>query len=145
MISNRITHPNFLVAKGSSAGGLLVAQSCLNLRPELYRACILEVPFVDVLGNLLEPDLPLAQTDHLEFGNPITDSDAYRTIASYSPYENLSHQEYPATMLSLSMNDPRIPAWCTLKFVEKMRDRAMDPTRMPDFGNKNFVVRIRDQ
>ena len=48
-------------------------------------------------------------------------------------------------MLSLSMNDPRIPAWCTLKFVEKMRDRAMDPTRMPDFGNKNFVVRIRDQ
>jgi hypothetical protein len=43
------------------------------------------------------------------------------------------------------MNDPRIPAWCTLKFVEKMRDRAMDPTRLPDFGNKNFVVRIRDQ
>jgi oligopeptidase B len=60
LIANRITHPNFLVAKGTSAGGLLVSQAALNMRPELYRACILEVPFVDVLGNLLEKDLPLA-------------------------------------------------------------------------------------
>lgn len=70
LIANRITHPNLLAAKGTSAGGLLVAQACLNQRPELYRACILDVPFLDVLNSLLDEDLPLALTDHLEFGNP---------------------------------------------------------------------------
>ena len=60
LIANRITHPNYLVGRGRSAGGLLVAQACLNMRPELYRACVLQVPFLDVLSNLLEEDLPLA-------------------------------------------------------------------------------------
>ena len=74
LIANRITHPNLLATRGTSAGGTLVAQTCLNLRPELYRAVILEVPFLDVLSCLLDDTLPLTKTDHLEFGNPITDS-----------------------------------------------------------------------
>ena len=56
LIANRITHPNLLAAKGVSAGGMLVAQACLNMRPELFRACILDVPFLDVLSCLLDPD-----------------------------------------------------------------------------------------
>ena len=101
LIANRITHPNLLAAKGSSAGGLLVAQACMNMRPELYRAVILNVPFLDVLGCLLDETLPLTVTDHCEFGNPIEDEESYRTIASYSPYENLSNQEYPAVLMKV--------------------------------------------
>ena len=57
--------------------------------PELFRACVLNVPFLDVLSSLLDDTLPLSMTDHLEFGNPIVDEKAYQLIHSYSPYENL--------------------------------------------------------
>ena len=88
LVAERYTHPNLLAAKGTSAGGTLVAQ-CVNMRPELFRAAVLGVPFLDVLSTLLDDSLPLTATDHLEFGNPIASADAYRRIASFSPYENL--------------------------------------------------------
>jgi oligopeptidase B len=90
LISERISHPNLITAKGTSAGGTLVAGACLNMRPELYRAVILNVPFLDVLTTLLEKDLPLTETDRLEFGNPEVSKQIYSLIHSYSPYENLS-------------------------------------------------------
>jgi len=71
LIANGISHPNLIAAKGTSAGGTLVAQACLNMRPELYKAVVMEVPFCDVLTCLLDESLPLTLTDHLEFGNPI--------------------------------------------------------------------------
>ena len=86
LIAKRITHPNLLAAKGTSAGGTLVAQACLNMRPDLFRACILNVPFLDVLNSLLEDSLPLSETDYLELGNPITDEKIYQLINSYCPY-----------------------------------------------------------
>ena len=89
LIANRIAHPNLLAAKGVSAGGTLVAQACLNMRPELFRAVILDVPFLDVLTCLLDKEVPLAKTDHLEFGDPLEDPRIYELISSYSPYENL--------------------------------------------------------
>jgi oligopeptidase B len=101
LIANRITHPNILCAKGTSAGGTLVANACLNMRPDLFRAVILEVPFLDVLGSLLDEELPLTKTDHLEFGNPIFDDASYKQIASYSPYENLTNREYPAVLMTI--------------------------------------------
>jgi oligopeptidase B len=116
-----------LAAKGSSAGGTLVAQTCLNMHPELFRACILNVPFLDVLSTLLDDSLPLTATDHLELGNPLLDERAYRLIHSYSPYENLSKQEFPATLLNISLSDFRVPHWGSLKFVEKIRDLAVTP------------------
>jgi len=76
LIASRITHPNLLAAKGESAGGTLVGQVA-NMRPDLFRACILNVPFMDVLTALLDETLPLTHTDHKEFGNPITDKMAY--------------------------------------------------------------------
>ncbi len=60
------------------------------MKPDLFRATVLNVPFLDVLSNLLEEDLPLSKTDHLEFGDPINDEKIYRLIHSYSPYDNLS-------------------------------------------------------
>jgi len=70
---------------------MLVAQACMNMRPDLYRAVVLNVPFLDVLTSLLDENLPLSVTDHLEFGNPALDEKIYKLIHSYSPYENLSH------------------------------------------------------
>ena len=73
LIAKRITHPNLLAGKGQSAGGTLAAHACLNMRPDLFRACILNAPFLDVLNSLLDDKLPLSMTDYLEFGNPIED------------------------------------------------------------------------
>lgn len=122
LIANRITHPNLLAAKGTSAGGMLVAQACLNMRPELFRACLLDVPFLDVMSCLLDPDVPLAKTDHLEFGDPLADAKIFELIQSYSPYENLQIGEYPSLFMNFTLNDTRVPDWSILKFVEKMRD-----------------------
>ena len=91
LVAKKITHPNLLAAKGQSAGGSLVGHSVLNLRPELFRACILNAPFLDILGSLLDSDLPLSKTDYLELGNPIEDEEAYNLIRSYCPYQNLSN------------------------------------------------------
>lgn len=91
LISKKITHPNLLAAKGQSAGGTLVAQACMNMRPDLFRACILNQPFLDVLNNLLDDSLALSATDYLEFGNPIEDDQIFQLINSYCPYQNLSN------------------------------------------------------
>ena len=99
LIANKITHPNLLAAKGQSAGGSLVGQSCMNMRPDLFRACILNVPFLDILNSLLDETLPLSATDYLELGNPNTDSDIYKLINSYCPYQNISNQEFPAVLI----------------------------------------------
>jgi oligopeptidase B len=88
LIAERVTHPNLLAVRGESAGGMLVAQ-CLNMRPELFRAAILKVPFLDVFNTLIDETLPLSLTDHLEFGNPGTNEEYYKLINSYSPYENI--------------------------------------------------------
>jgi oligopeptidase B len=79
------------------------------MNPELYRACVLNVPFLDVLTTLLDDSLALTLTDHLEFGNPIDDDKIYKLISSFSPYENLSAQEYPSTLMNISLEDPRVP------------------------------------
>lgn len=142
LIASRLTHPNLLAARGTSAGGTLVAQTCLNLKPELFRAAILEVPFLDVLSCLLDETLPLTLTDHLEFGNPILDEKIYEVIQSFSPFENLFPREYPAIYLSMQYSDPRVPHWSTLKFIEKLRDLAVEPQRQPHFGSNNIVCKI---
>ncbi len=79
------------------------------MNPDLFRACILNVPFLDVLSTLLDDSLPLTATDHLELGDPITDEKIYKLIHSYSPYENLGKREYPATLMNISLTDPRVP------------------------------------
>ena len=94
------------------------------MRPELFKACVLEVPFLDILTCLLDSKQPLAMTDYLEFGNPVQSKEIYESILSYSPYDNLSQKEYPAVFIQMSLNDPRVPAWGTLKFIEKLRDFA---------------------
>jgi oligopeptidase B len=117
----------------------------MNMNPELFRAVILNVPFLDMLSTLLDDTLPLTLTDHREFGNPTTDERLYHLINSYSPYENLSHREYPACLMNVSLEDTRVPAWGTFKYIEKLRDLAKVPTNQPDFGMKNIVVRFNKE
>mmetsp|Transcript_1867 Transcript_1867/g.1664 ORF Transcript_1867/g.1664 Transcript_1867/m.1664 type:complete len:472 (+) Transcript_1867:801-2216(+) len=144
LVANRYTHPNLLAAKGESAGGMLVAQ-VLNLKPEYYRAAILKVPFLDVINTLADTSLPLTLTDYLEFGNPFESEELYRLISSYSPYENLKRIEYPSLYIDISLDDPRVPSWGTLKYLEKLRDLSLSPLRLPDFGNKNIVASISSE
>jgi oligopeptidase B len=124
LIAKRLTHPNILAAKGQSAGATIVASAAMNMRPDLFRACIMRVPFVDVLATLLDDSLPLTATDHLELGNPIADEQIYRLIQSYCPYTNLANKEYPSCLITGSLKDPRVPVHGVLKYVEKLRDLA---------------------
>ena len=125
------------------------------MRPDLFKAVIMNVPFVDVLTALLNKDLPLTLTDHEEFGNPIDvmflmtwhkiqDVKAYENISSYCPYENLSSQEYPAVLLSSGTLDYRCPTWGILKYLKRFRSRAKTPTRTKEFAPKNILLNITD-
>ena len=107
-----------ITAKGESAGGMLVAH-CINLRPDLYRAAILKVPFLDVVNTLVDESLPLTVTDYQEFGD-IKQKEYFHLISSYSPYENLKPIEYPAILLDVSLDDPRVPSWGSLKYLGKL-------------------------
>ena len=114
----------------------------MNMRPDLFRACILNMPFVDVLNTLLDESLPITAPDHIEFGNPIVDEEIYKLIHSYCPYQNLSNQEYPACLIQAQANDTRVPFWGVLKYIEKLRDLQQAPSNFPDFGSGNIVCKL---
>src|SRR5580765_5262852 len=90
LIREHYTQPSMLVIEGGSAGGLLMG-AVTNLRPDLFRAVVAEVPFVDVINTMLDASLPLTVIEYDEWGNP-NDADAYRCICGYSPYDNVRAQ-----------------------------------------------------
>ncbi|QCU77379.1 S9 family peptidase [Citricoccus sp. SGAir0253] len=112
--------PDRIACMGGSAGGLLMG-AVLNLAPELYRACLAQVPFVDALTSILDPDLPLSALEWEEWGNPITDPEVYRYMAGYSPYENVRAADYPAIAAVTSLNDTRVLYVEPAKWVQQLR------------------------
>ncbi len=118
------TAPDRLIVEGGSAGGLLVAAAA-NLRPELFRAVVAEVPFVDVINTMLDETLPLTVGEFLEWGNPKQRAD-YETMRRYSPYDNLRRTAYPAMYLRTSLNDSQVPYWEAAKYAARLRTLKTD-------------------
>ena len=119
LIASNYTAPGRLVARGGSAGGLLMG-AVSNLRPDLFAAIVAEVPFVDVVTTMLDPELPLTVTEWEEWGDP-RDPAAYARMKAYSPYDNVSAQPYPAMFVTTGLNDPRVQYWEPAKWVAKLR------------------------
>ncbi|WP_404941731.1 S9 family peptidase [Pseudomonas danubii] len=124
LIAQGLTSAQQLAISGGSAGGLLIG-AVLNQRPELFRAAIAEVPFVDVLNTMLDPDLPLTVTEYDEWGNP-EEPEVYERIKAYAPYENVRAQAYPATLVIAGYNDSRVQYWEAAKWVAKLRATKTD-------------------
>nr|XP_017227445.1 PREDICTED: protease 2 isoform X2 [Daucus carota subsp. sativus] len=123
LISEHYVHKYHLGAFGGSAGGLLVGAAA-NRYPQLFRAIILKVPFLDICNTLLDPSLPLTMLDYEEFGNPQIQSQ-FQSILSYSPYDNVpSGVCCPAMLVTASFNDSRVGVWEPAKWVAKVRENA---------------------
>jgi oligopeptidase B len=121
--------PRRIVARGDSAGGTLVG-AVANMRPELFAAIVARVPYVDILNTLLDPDLPLAAVEVPEFGDPARDLSAYRTIAGYSPYDNVKAQPYPPMLVTAGLSDSRTQYWEPAKWVARLRAMKTNDARI---------------
>lgn len=113
--------PSRIAATGGSAGGLLMG-AVLNIAPEKFRAVVADVPFVDNLTSILDPELPLSALEWEEWGNPITDPEVYRYMKSYSPYENVRDTVYPAVAAVTSLHDTRVLYVEPAKWVQVLRE-----------------------
>jgi oligopeptidase B len=120
LISAGYTGAKRIVGHGGSAGGMLMG-AVANRAGELFAGIVAEVPFVDVLNTMLDDTLPLTPPEWLEWGNPITDPQAFRTILSYSPYENVRAHDYPALLVLAGLTDPRVTYWEPAKWVARLR------------------------
>jgi len=125
LIALGYTSERRIVAEGGSAGGMLMG-AIANMRPELWAGVLAEVPFVDVLNTMLDETLPLTPPEWPEWGNPITDLEAYNRIAGYAPYEQVSAQDYPPIFALAGLTDPRVTYWEPAKWVAKLRVTKTD-------------------
>jgi len=119
LVDNHWTTPLQLVTSGRSAGGLLMG-AVLNQRPDLFRAAIVQVPFVDVLNTMLDATLPLTTEEYIEWGNPNIKTE-YGWMRAYSPYDNLKSAAYPNILVDVSYNDSQVPYWEGAKYLAKLR------------------------
>jgi oligopeptidase B len=124
LIKNKYTSKDRLVIQGGSAGGLLVG-AVSNLRPDLFKAVVSQVPFVDVLNTMLDASLPLTTSEYIEWGNP-NEKAAFDYMKTYSPYDNIAKKDYPATLVKVSLNDSQVPYWEGTKLVAKLRTMKTD-------------------
>jgi oligopeptidase B len=128
LVSVGLTSPDRLAISGGSAGGLLMG-AVTNLRPDLFRAVLAEVPFVDVVNTMLDASLPLTVIEYDEWGNP-DDPAYYACIRSYSPYDNVRAQAYPHMLITAGLNDPRVAYWEPAKFTARLRSLKTDANRL---------------
>ncbi|MEV6305033.1 S9 family peptidase [Actinoplanes sp. NPDC051861] len=123
LVRNRWTTASRLVARGGSAGGLLMG-AVANLAPEAFAGILAEVPFVDPLTSILDPSLPLTVTEWEEWGNPLESAEVYAYMKSYSPYENVADRQYPRILAVTSLNDTRVLYHEPTKWIARLRATA---------------------
>ena len=127
LVDAGIAQADAVAGRGASAGGLLIG-AVANAAPELFAALVAQVPFVDCLTTMLDPDLPLTVGEWEEWGNPLEDESAYERMFGYSPYDNVlaqnpdgSPRTYPRLLVTGGLNDPRVSYWEPAKWVAKLR------------------------
>ena len=134
LVKHRFTSSERLVIQGGSAGGLLMG-AVLNMRPDLFKAAVAQVPFVDVINTMLDASLPLTTSEYIEWGNPNHKPD-FDYMRTYSPYDNVKAQAYPSMLVHVSVNDSQVPYWEGAKLVAKLR--AMKTDSNPLLLKTNF-------
>ena len=122
LVAQGFTAHDRIVAQGGSAGGMLMG-AIANMAPADFAGIVAEVPFVDVLNTMLDATLPLTPPEWPEWGNPIESETDYKTIAAYSPYDNVSAQTYPTILAVAGLTDPRVTYWEPAKWVARLRER----------------------
>ena len=124
LVKNKYTSSDRLAIQGGSAGGLLMG-AVVNMRPNLFKAVIAAVPFVDVMNTMMDASLPLTTAEYTEWGNPNIKPE-FDYMMKYSPYDNVRAQKYPAMLVEVSLNDSQVPYWEGTKFVAKLRSMKTD-------------------
>ncbi|MCP4709764.1 MAG: S9 family peptidase, partial [Planctomycetes bacterium] len=124
LIEQRYTSSEKLAIMGGSAGGLLMG-AVVNMKPELFKAVVAKVPFVDVINTMLDASIPLTVIEYEEWGNP-NEKEYYDYMLSYSPYDNVEAKDYPAMLITAGLNDPRVQYWEPAKWTAKLRATKTD-------------------
>ena len=120
LVARKWTSTSRLVARGGSAGGLLMG-AVVNLAPEAFAGIVAHVPFVDALNTILDPSLPLTVTEWEEWGDPLHDPEVYAYMKSYSPYENIAKRDYPPVFALAGLNDTRVSYHEPAKWIARLR------------------------
>jgi len=120
LCDTKYTGAKRIVGHGGSAGGMLMG-AVANRAGELFAGIVAEVPFVDVLNTMLDDSLPLTPPEWPEWGNPIASEKDFRTILSYSPYDNVAAKDYPAILAMAGLTDPRVTYWEPAKWIARLR------------------------
>ncbi|HET6778025.1 MAG TPA: S9 family peptidase [Gemmatimonadales bacterium] len=128
LVTQGYTARDRLAINGGSAGGLLMG-AVTNMRPDLFRVVLAEVPFVDVVNTMLDASLPLTVIEYDEWGNP-NDPGSYEYIRSYSPYDNVERKAYPSILVTAGLNDPRVAYWEPAKWTARLRAMKTDDNRL---------------
>ncbi len=125
LIGAGYARPGAIAIRGGSAGGMLMG-AVANLRPDLWRCVVAEVPFVDVLNTMLDETLPLTPIEWPEWGNPLASKEDFLRIRTYCPYQNITAKAYPAMLVTAGISDPRVTYWEPAKYVAKLRATKTD-------------------
>src|SRR5262249_15675283 len=124
LVAQKYAPRDQLGIEGGSAGGSLIG-AVVNVRPDVCKAAVLEVPFVDVINTMLDPSLPLTIQEYLEWGNPNVQKE-YDYMKTYCPYTNLAAKDYPAMLVRTALNDSQVMYWEPAKYVAKLRTLKTD-------------------
>jgi len=128
LIRERFTNPEKLFAMGRSAGGLLMG-AVTNMRPDLFKGIVAEVPFVDVVTTMLDPSIPLTTGEYDEWGDP-NEREYYDYMLSYSPYDNVERKAYPNLLITGGLHDSQVQYWEPAKWAAKLRELKTDKSRL---------------
>jgi oligopeptidase B len=128
LVKEKLTNPDKLFAMGRSAGGLLMG-AITNMRPDLFKGIVAEVPFVDVVTTMLDPSIPLTTGEYDEWGDP-NQKEFYNYMLSYSPYDNVEAKKYPNLLITAGLYDSQVQYWEPAKWAAKLRTTKTDKNRL---------------